>query len=272
MKVLAAISIHQYEQAVESLTDYSRTVDLGMQVIVSQNHIPPLQPYQVDELQSGIVVFGSDHGLCGGFNEAISNFTIEKLKQFGQSGERYRLLTIGARTHTTLEAKSLNVETCLLVPSSVSGIGNCVRQIIEKLDVWQSEGVRRVLLFYNRHRPGTNHEPTMQNLLPVDSAQYSIFKSRPWPSRSIPSHTMADDKLLSSLVRQYLFISIFRASAESLASEHTSRLISMQIAEKNIKECIDELDTKFRQQRQNAITEELLDVVSGFEMLHRQDQ
>ena len=262
MKVLAAVSIRQYEKAVESLTDYSRTVDLGMQVIVGRNRSQLHQPQREDQLLSGVIVFGSDHGLCGRFNEAISNFTVKKLGHFGQSIDQYRLLTVGA----------MNVDECFLVPSSVSGISSCVRQIIAKLDAWRTEGLEHVLLFYNQHRPGMRHEPTMLNLLPMDLDRFTIFKSRPWPSRSVPSYTMADDKLLSSLVRQYLFISIFRASAESLASEHTSRLVSMQIAEKNIKERIEELDAQFRQQRQNAITEELLDVVSGFEVLDRQGQ
>jgi len=80
---------------------------------------------------------------------------------------------------------------------------------------------------------------------------------------------MSDETLLSSLIRQYLFISIFQACAESLASEHASRLLSMQIAEKSIKGRIEDLRAEFRQQRQNSITEELLDVVAGFEVLNR---
>ena len=78
---------------------------------------------------------------------------------------------------------------------------------------------------------------------------------------------MASEKLLSSLIRQHLFIVLYSACAESLAGEHASRLVSMQVAEKNIKERLESLTATFRQQRQNQITEELLDVVSGFEAL-----
>ncbi len=78
---------------------------------------------------------------------------------------------------------------------------------------------------------------------------------------------MSAEKLLSSLIRQQLFIKLFNACAESLAGEHASRLMSMQVAEKNIQERLESLTASYRQQRQGQITEELLDVVSGFEAL-----
>jgi len=73
--------------------------------------------------------------------------------------------------------------------------------------------------------------------------------------------------LFSSLIREYLFVSLFRAFAESLASENASRLAAMQGAEKNIEEQLGELNRRYHQQRQMSITEELLDIVSGYEAL-----
>jgi F-type H+-transporting ATPase subunit gamma len=75
------------------------------------------------------------------------------------------------------------------------------------------------------------------------------------------------DQLFSSLIRQYLFFSLYRAFVESLASENASRLSSMQVAEKNIEERLKELNTQFHSQRQASITMELLDIVTGFEAL-----
>ena len=78
------------------------------------------------------------------------------------------------------------------------------------------------------------------------------------------------NQLFSSLVRHYLFFSLYRAFVESLASENASRLLSMQVAEKNIEEQLDELNVQFHRQRQAAITSELLDVVTGFEAITSQ--
>jgi F-type H+-transporting ATPase subunit gamma len=76
--------------------------------------------------------------------------------------------------------------------------------------------------------------------------------------------------LLSRLLHQYLFVSIFRACAESQASEHTSRLAAMQSAQRNLDERLEEVTMTFRRARQNLITTELLDVVAGFEAISSQ--
>jgi F-type H+-transporting ATPase subunit gamma len=72
---------------------------------------------------------------------------------------------------------------------------------------------------------------------------------------------------LRALIREYLFVSIFRACAESLASENASRLAAMQRADKNIDELLEDLNRTFHRLRQSGIDEELFDVISGFESL-----
>jgi len=127
--------------------------------------------------------------------------------------------------------------------------------------------VVKIVLFYNKHRPGIADRQAMLQLLPLTSGRLKALAKESWPSRSLPAYSMAREPLFASLIRQFLFISVFRAFAESLASEQNSRLVSMQIAEKNIQEHLEELSNCYRQQRQNAITEELLDVISGFEAI-----
>ena len=74
---------------------------------------------------------------------------------------------------------------------------------------------------------------------------------------------------LLAFAREYLFVSLFRACAESLASENASRLAAMQRAEKNIDELLEDLNRTFHRLRQSGIDEELFDVISGFEALTR---
>lgn len=75
---------------------------------------------------------------------------------------------------------------------------------------------------------------------------------------------------LQALIHEYLFVSLYKACAESLASENTSRLRAMQRAEKNIDELLDNLSHDFHQMRQSLIDEELFDVISGFEALRKE--
>ena len=78
---------------------------------------------------------------------------------------------------------------------------------------------------------------------------------------------MTWSRIFRSMIGEYLFVSVYRAFANSLASENASRLAAMQNAEKNIEERLEELDVQFHRQRQMTITEELLDIVAGFEVL-----
>ncbi len=92
-----------------------------------------------------------------------------------------------------------------------------------------------------------------------------------WPSRCLPTFTMERNRLLASLVHQYLFVSVFRACAESQASEHASRLAAMQSAEHNLEDRLQDVTQEFRRARQTVITAELLDVVGGFEAITTDD-
>jgi F-type H+-transporting ATPase subunit gamma len=107
----------------------------------------------------------------------------------------------------------------------------------------------------------------MLYLLPLDKEWFQGLAKRKCASRSIPTFTMDWNDLFSSLIRQYLFFSLYRALIESLASENASRLASMQKAEKNIEERLNELHIQYHHTRQDSITMELLDVVTGFEAL-----
>jgi F-type H+-transporting ATPase subunit gamma len=89
----------------------------------------------------------------------------------------------------------------------------------------------------------------------------------PWPTGNLPEVMGETTAALRALIREYLFISLFRACAESLSSENASRLAAMQRADKNIDELLEDLNGAFHRLRQSGIDEELFDVISGFEAL-----
>ncbi|MDP2098755.1 MAG: F0F1 ATP synthase subunit gamma [Methylobacter sp.] len=262
MKVLAAVSIRQYERALEALVDYQLTVDLGLQVVLKGRSMPPSKKQSP---VTGVIVLGSDHGLCGRYNESIAAFALAALEC---DPLQRRILVVGARVEAALKAMGQDVEALFLVPGSVAGITQTVRQLLLHIDSWQQQGIERVLLFHNSHQQRTAYSPQMRPLLPIDFDNFSQLKAKPWPSNALPQFSQDSETLLSSLIRQHLFIQLFSACAESLAGEHASRLVSMQVAEKNIKERLETLTAAHRLQRQNQITEELLDVVAGFEALN----
>jgi F-type H+-transporting ATPase subunit gamma len=106
-----------------------------------------------------------------------------------------------------------------------------------------------------------------QRLLPLDEGWRRELAERAWPTKSLPEVMGGGGATLRALIREYLFVSLFRACAESLASENASRLAAMQRADRNIEELLEDLNGIFHRLRQSRIDEELFDVVSGFEAL-----
>ena len=273
MKALSAASIRQYESAVTALTGYYQTVERGLHVVLRNYEMP--RPPQLSARRSrrlGAIVFGSDHGLCGRFNEELVHYALDRMASSPATTEGRRLLAIGARAAASLEHEGQAVESTFFVPGSAAQITTTVQQILLEIDEWRARGdVHYVYLFYNRHSGTPRYRPSGIELLPIHLRQFHRLQEERWPSRSLPTFSMNRETLMQRLLHQYLFVSIFRACAESQASEHTSRLAAMQSAERNLDDRLEEVTALFRRARQTAITSELLDVVAGFEAIVARD-
>jgi F-type H+-transporting ATPase subunit gamma len=159
------------------------------------------------------------------------------------------------------------------VPNSVKAITPLVGQILVETEARQRHGdVTELHLFYNRPTSGSVYAPVSQRLLPLDETWRRKLAERPWPAGRLPEVMGGGTATLRALVREYLFVSLFRACAESLKSENASRLAAMQRADKNIDELLEDLNRTFHRQRQNGIDEELFDVISGFEALSAKEK
>lgn len=267
MKTLAAASIRQYEQAVAAVADYERAVRLGLTAILGE--AAPLRPQpnpassSQRELIVGVMAFGSDHGLCGRFNEDLAGHIRATLAEFPR--HRHRIMVVGVRLAAVLESMGLVPEQTFYTPAAATGIVQTLRQLLPALEQWRSAGVERLLLCQQHPQAGMHPTPRTLMLLPLDPA--TLQSPGPWPGRSLPGHYGHRETLLATLLSEWLFVAFFRACAESLASEHASRLLAMQNAERNIEDKLTALRTLYQQQRQEAITTELLDVIVGFEAL-----
>jgi F-type H+-transporting ATPase subunit gamma len=271
MKALAAVSIRQYQRAVESLTDYNRTVEMGLQIVLKERMGAATQKKAAAVKRIGAIVFGSDQGLCGQLNDQISVFALEHMKDLGIKKDNRMILSVGARVADYLEDAGQTIDEVLTTPSSTAGITPLVQEIIMIIDEWHfRKQIDHFVLYYNKYLSGANFRAHMVQLLPVDREWLKNIARKKWDSKSLPIFRMDGDALFSSLIREYLFVSLYRAFAESLASENASRLASMQNAEKNIEEQMLDLHVQFHRTRQMTITEELLDIVAGFEALQEQ--
>jgi F-type H+-transporting ATPase subunit gamma len=267
MKALAAVNIREYEKAVESLHSYNRTIEYGLQIMMKNK---PRQKIFSEPIhgKTGAVIFGSEQGMVGPFNDQIASFAMEKLSaQCNQEDER-TALALGEKVIGKLEEYGLVVEDRFSQFGSLMNITTLVQNILIKIEEWRSQrDIKKIILFHHKPSTGTSFHPHMKYLFPLDLRWLKSLEEREWPTRILPAFNMDWADLFSSLVRQYFFVSLYQASIESLASENASRLSAMQAEEKNIQERLEEIRTQFQHQRQEAITAELLDIVSGFEVL-----
>jgi F-type H+-transporting ATPase subunit gamma len=269
MKAIAAASIRQYERAVESLAEYNHTLEMGLQVVLGNRTDALILPETSKPKNLCAIIFGSDQGMCGQFNEQIATYALSGLQNLSIQSENWQILTVGARVIPPLEAAGKIIEASFTMPSSIAGITPMVQELLLQIELRrEQQQIEQILLFYNQPLSNTSHTPHTLQLLPVDPTWLSNLKKQQWNSRTLPTFTMDASQLFASLIRQYFFVSLYRAFAESLASENASRLASMQVAQRNIEERLEALTTQFQQQRQTTITEELLDIVSGFEALN----
>jgi F-type H+-transporting ATPase subunit gamma len=267
MKALAASNIDQYEQSVHALADYARSVELGLSICFWK--IAPLAQLETNagsgEGAIGAVVFGSDQGLVGRFNDVVADDALQSLAKLPGKPQVW---AVGERVYAHLMDAGLSLQGQFAVPTSVKAITPLVGQILIESEALYSQGVISELrLFYNRPTSGAIYAPVSQRLLPLDASWQRHLAELPWPTKSLPEVMGGEADTLRALVREYLFVSLFRACAESLASENASRLAAMQRAEKNIGELLEELNGSFHRLRQSGIDEELFDVIAGFEAL-----
>ena len=268
MKVLAGLNIRQYERAAHAVGAYNRTIEMGLQVTL--DHLPEvfLPPRRAPGRKLGVVLFGSDQGMCGPLNDVIVHHAAKALARLARRREDQTILVVGQRAASQLEDCGRPAEATLEVPGSIAGITATVHEVLRRIEEWHSErGIEMIVLFYCGLVTGVFYRPRGIRLLPVDAEWIRGLKAKPWPTREIPVYLMETGRLYRSLIREYLFGALFGACAESLASENAARLASMQVAERNIEDRLKALTSEFHQSRQSAVTSELLDIVSASEAL-----
>lgn len=267
MKALSAASINQYERAVHALNDYYHTVELGLSVCFRQvQELPALMKKGQETPEAiGAIVFGAGQGLAGPFNDVIVNHVAATLREL--PGKKI-VWAVGEVIQSRLEDAGLPVSRLFAVPNSVQAITPLTGQILLEIEQNLEKGeATQFYLFHNRPGEGAVYEPVSQCFIPLDEIWRQKLTGLSWPSRNLPEPMGAVAPTLTALVREYLFVSLFKACAESLASENASRLAAMQRAEKNIQELAQNLSLAFHRLRQETIDEELFDLISGSEAL-----
>jgi F-type H+-transporting ATPase subunit gamma len=267
MKALAASSIGQYEKAVEALDEYYRTVQLGLMACLKvATASVPASARPASTGATVAIIFGSDQGLVGRFNDVLMEFAMDTLKSLPRKTQQ--IWSVGERMQALIVESGLPAPGLMLVPNSVEAIAPLVGQILIAIEqIRERSGIHEVYVFHNHPKSAAVYEPVGKRLLPLDVSWRSEIAVLPWPTKNLPQVIEGAAPALEAFIREYLFVLLFQACAESLASENASRLSAMQRAEKNIEGILEELNRTFHRVRQESIDEELFELISGYEAL-----
>jgi len=268
MKALAGVNLRQFERSAHAVAEYNRTIEMGLQIALGRIGANVAPRKELAGKKIGAIVFGSDQGMCGLLNDQVVSHASRALGKLAMRRESQATVAVGVRAAAQFESLGRKIENTVRVPSSTSAIGGAVEEVLQIIDDWYTiRGIDLVVLFNARPVSGAWYRVVGVQLLPVDASWINGLRAKRWPSKVIPMFTMDEAQLLQALIHEYLFVSLFRAFAESLASENASRLASMQVAERNIEDRLRALSLESSQLRQDAMTAELLDVIASFEAL-----
>lgn len=264
MKTMSAINAAPYERAADAIDAWRDTVLDGLHAFL---HVTgPLVQDSPSKTRSILVVMGSDHGLCGNYNEVIATETL----RHKSPDQKVRILCVGAQMEDALLGEGIIPEVTLIPPANVDGLNRLADELVTRLDAMRED--QPVTLIYTKRAAHGRQAPVAQQLLPLDEEMLADLTARPWVSRSLPKFSLPEPALLAALVRNLLFATVQRAAAEALMTENAARLARMQQAEQSVDERLEDLQSETRSVRQSEITTELLDVIVGFEALKARDK
>lgn len=272
MKAIAATNIKRYEKAAKSLNFYTQNVKLGIKGLLDEDKASIVASLKKEkhEGKTVIVGFGSNQGLCGRFNGRVVDLIQDFLERKKISLSQTNIVTIGDRLATYLDASGMKSRALFATPNSLEIISDTVQRILLVIDqIRRESGVKRVVLVYLKYRSGSMGINTTEEIFPINLSLFKELEEEGWPRNQKPMHRGDAAEMLSFFIKQLLFTSIYEALAMSMASEQANRLNTLQAAETNIGEIIEDTQKLYNQKRQTTITSELLDVVSGYKALKK---
>ncbi|MFP4431612.1 MAG: F0F1 ATP synthase subunit gamma [Spirochaetota bacterium] len=267
MKSLAAVNVRLFETARRSLEAQVDVLERGFQVALAGGAGPGGPDLGRRDEEGGgalYLVFGSVQGMCGQFNDHLARY-VDREIQRQEKGPA--ILVIGDRIAGSLSAMGYYAHETLPAKSSIDGVTELISELLHRIEAFRADGPRRIFLFHNEVATRVSHRPTHRQILPLDEVWLAILRREVWPGPTIPQAITSTPRLLEELVSNYLFSVIYLGALESLAGENAARLSSMQAAEKNIEEQLEDLHREHNRRRQAEITEELLDIVGGYTAL-----
>jgi F-type H+-transporting ATPase subunit gamma len=254
MRSLASMRVLEAHRVLPGIRHYAETMATAIGAALSLVPEPHMMG-RPDRGRRAIVLCTAEHGFVGGFNERI----FEALETLFEADDA--LFVLGSRGAVLSHERGRPALWSYPMATRPNGVSDTIRHLTTALYQAIADGtVSRVEAVFARHRQGQPPSVDRLPLLPADLASFAAKQPR-----MPPLHNMPGDVLLERLVSDYIFALLMEAAVESLASENAARFAAMEAARDNVSKKLDELGQEARQARQDEITTELLDLVTGAE-------
>jgi len=211
-----------------------------------------------------IVFITADKGLCGGFNSQTIKRTRQLIEEYQTQGAKVRLRAVGRKGIDFFKFNGIELNDEIIGLSAAPDFKQAAEFISEVADAYVSGETDKVILVHNGYVNMITQEIREDQVLPVDTSKLELNATSTSELEVEPDD---DDTLLDALVKRYVEYTMYYSLIDSLAAEHSARMQAMDAATKNAKEMVKELNVKYNKARQEAITTELIEIISGMESM-----
>ena len=264
MKMVASSKLHRAQQAIESMRPYERQLTRIMSTFVGsmEGEVDTAYAAQRDVKRVVIVLFTSNSSLCGGYNANAVKAFVKKVEEYRSHDiEICRVYAMGKKAAEAVgKLKNFDLvdKSALLDHPSYQ---EAAKVASELMDLYVKGDIDEVDLIYHHFKSAGTQILTTETFLPIDLHIDSTEEGATNNLNFIVEPSMGD--VVNQLIPKSLHLRWYTALLDSLASEHAARVIAMQVATDNADDLLRELTLTYNKTRQQAITNELLDIAGG---------
>lgn len=268
MKLVSAAKLRKAQHQIVNMRPYANSILKVISRLVATERIahPLLTPHP-DVKRLLLVVLTSDRGLCGSFNSSIIRYVDQFLATERSKFESVDFFFIGRRAADSFAKKGAKVlDSMTRLDRDISySLASSVADRAMKL--YQGGQYDEVRLVYNEFKSAISQKVVVQSLLPVDLSVASVGESDNGSFSNDMIFEPSPEVIIDQLLTKHFTVQVYRCMAESIASEHGARMTAMENATNNAKELVSKLTLTYNKLRQEKITTELTEIVSGAEAL-----
>ena len=267
MKMLASAKLHKAEEIIGNMLPYEQSLHRLLNHLMSDRNLPSVYTELRKTKRIALVVFSSNTSLCGGFNANIIRRTTQWLNEHRHLGKENMLLfPVGKKVADALVKQGWPIQGNFQHLADKLSYAESSRLAVQLTELFLRDEVDRVELLYHHFKSTTTQILTQEVYLPFVTCPPDDRREE--ESRVHQQETdyilePSRKELLAMLVPQVLRMKLYTALLDSNASEHGARTLAMQIATDNADNLIQDLTLMYNKTRQQTITNELLDMVSG---------